>query len=461
MLDRTASALADDSLLPGSETIEAPGPSENARHTSIWIAEREEWKLANRIVASRGFRKSELLQKFLLEICELTLAGDARSITEQYIGHHIFGRPEGYDPGEDNIVRSYARMLRRRLDAYFDDEGAHELLRLSVPRGGYIPEFSAVQSDHNLVLPSEQEDNPATVPQEPQAIERAERARLKWAAAGAATGALAMVLIWLLLASLQSHKNASAAHVLWTQLFDKKHRTVIVAADSGLGMVENLTHTEATLDRYASGKYLAESRVPTEMDEANFADVSRQHYTSAVDLSISTAFMRLPEFAADRTEIRFARDLTVQEMQNSNVILLGSTHSNPWVALFEPRLNFKFVYTPQVDRSYIVNRRPQAGEEQTYANGSADGGSPTYGIVAYLPDAGGIAHVLVIEGLNMAGTQAAANILFDSTAMQRVLQAAAMPGGRLRAFELLIETTSVGPSAPAARIIATHIYPEA
>ncbi len=54
----------------------------------------------------------------------------------------VFGRSEGYDSNEDNIVRSYARNLRKRIDEYFATEGRDEDLRLEIPRGGYIPIFS-------------------------------------------------------------------------------------------------------------------------------------------------------------------------------------------------------------------------------------------------------------------------------------------------------------------------------
>jgi hypothetical protein len=57
------------------------------------------------------------------------------------IGTQIFNRGTGYNPGEDNIVRSYARMLRKRLDEYFEDEGSEEPMRIVIPRGGYIPVF--------------------------------------------------------------------------------------------------------------------------------------------------------------------------------------------------------------------------------------------------------------------------------------------------------------------------------
>ena len=44
------------------------------------------------------------------------LTGRDSELTEQRIGEWVFERPEGYRPGDDNIVRNYARLLRQRLD---------------------------------------------------------------------------------------------------------------------------------------------------------------------------------------------------------------------------------------------------------------------------------------------------------------------------------------------------------
>ena len=58
----------------------------------------------------------------------------------------------------------------------------------------------------------------------------------------------------------------------------------------------------------------------------------------------------------------------------------------------------------------------------------------------------------------MAATQAAADMLFNAPGIQPVLQQARLPGGALRPFELLVETTSIGATAPTAQIVATRIY---
>src|SRR5579862_6363952 len=81
------------------------------------------WQLARRIALSEGFSRSRLLQDFLLYIVDRELSGRTDDITEQQIGVRVFGRAEGYDSNEDNIVRGYARNLRKRVDEYFADEG--------------------------------------------------------------------------------------------------------------------------------------------------------------------------------------------------------------------------------------------------------------------------------------------------------------------------------------------------
>src|SRR5271156_4712882 len=125
------------------------------------LATEPRWQLAQRIVASRSFAKSALLSRFLLYVCEREITGKTGEISEHQIGVHVFGRRPGYHPGEDNIVRNYARQLRHRLDQYFLEEGREEELRLSIPRGKYVPVFSLSQFQERplLVVPEHEADS--------------------------------------------------------------------------------------------------------------------------------------------------------------------------------------------------------------------------------------------------------------------------------------------------------------
>ena len=66
----------------------------------------------------------------------------------------------------------------------------------------------------------------------------------------------------------------------------------------------------------------------------------------------------------------------------------------------------------------------------------------------------GIGHVILLEGLNMAGTQAAADFLLNKQAMLPILQKAQRLDGTIQPFELLIETNSIGANAAEARVVA-------
>src|SRR5580658_7557419 len=106
------------------------------------------WELAQRVVAGPHFARSPLLSKFLLFVVAETLEGRADEITEHQIGVQVFDRPADYRTLEDNIVRNYARQLRKRLAEYFADQGSSEPVRIDIPVGGYVPVFVHASGDN-------------------------------------------------------------------------------------------------------------------------------------------------------------------------------------------------------------------------------------------------------------------------------------------------------------------------
>jgi hypothetical protein len=100
------------------------------------------WQLAQQIVDSPQFIRAPRLSQFLLYIVSKSVQGRAHEVTEQQIGVHVFGRPHGYRTSDDNIVRSYARQLRKRLSEYFASQGIESPLHIEIPLGGYLPLFT-------------------------------------------------------------------------------------------------------------------------------------------------------------------------------------------------------------------------------------------------------------------------------------------------------------------------------
>jgi hypothetical protein len=443
------------------------------------LSARPEWKLACRVAASKGICKSELLPRFLLYVCEQQLIGKTGEITEQRIGTQIFNRPRDYNPGEDNIVRSYARMLRKRLDEYFEGQGSSEPMRIAIPRGGYVPVFQPNREEvaPALVAEASTEDAVAafddvapavaetlvgstrlSVKEESTQISRSREALWRWIAVCVVCGMAVLVGGRWLGSSARFGRAQCASHAIWLQLFQQNRNTLIVPSDSGLGILENLTGHLVSVEEYANKAYLAELKPPLGISAENFNDLLRQRYTSVVDLNITSMLAQMPEFIPNRSEMRYARSITAEDMRNANIILLGSSHTNPWVSLFEKGTNFRLQYTPEVDASFVKNEQPKGDEQAIYRNGTDAAANHTYGVIDYLPGLDGAGHVLIIQGLNMAATQAAADTLFDAQAMRPILQQASRKDGSLKSFELLVETSSVGATAPGAQILASRFY---
>ena len=128
--------MAHSSPIPDEQKLSwSPDASPN------WLHNDPRWCLAERIVAGTHFSRSPLLSKFLLFIVAETIEGRENEISEHQIGVNVFDRRSGYSTVEDNIVRNYARQLRKRLAEHFADEGIAERLRIVIPLGGYIPTF--------------------------------------------------------------------------------------------------------------------------------------------------------------------------------------------------------------------------------------------------------------------------------------------------------------------------------
>ena len=423
------------------------------------------WQLVQRIASSASFEKSALLRKFLIYVSDLTMSGRAEEICEHQIGVEVFGRRPGYKPGEDNIVRNYARQLRQRLDQYFEDEGKHEELRLNIPRGTYVPSFALNKPKEPASAGDEEElVEGANLPHFQQAPTVATAVGLRRPALMWSVGILALilaiaggVLAWMLVPR-KVQIPTDTSHALWSQMFNPTHQTFLVPADDGIVMIQNLTNHSIHLAEYINRDYVS-VKSPQRIDAQNMADLDQQRYTSMADLNAILKFSRLSEATADHFIVRYARELHMEDLKDSNAILLGSSFSNPWVDLFQKNLNFEFDYQPRPNESIIVNRHPVKGEQEVYTNDATAPSHRTYAVIAMVPNLNDTGWVLIVEGLTMAGTQAAADVLFNREAMRPILERAQSANGQLKPFELLIETRSFGSNAPQASIIASRIDP--
>ena len=153
----------------------------------------------------------------------------------------------------------------------------------------------------------------------------------------------------------------------------------------GIVMIQNLTGHLVPLSEYINRDYLS-LKSPYNIDEQNMRDLDAQRYTNVTDLNAVMRFSRLPEANDGQLMVRYSRELHMEDLKDANVILLGSSFSNPWAELFEKNLNFEFSYQPHPNASLIVNRHPQAGELPVYQNDATGPSHRTYAVIALVPN---------------------------------------------------------------------------
>jgi hypothetical protein len=157
-------------------------------------------------------------------------------------------------------------------------------------------------------------------------------------------------------------------------------------------------------------------------------------------------------------KVQYARDMHMEDLKNSNVILVGGPHANPWLELFEPESNFRMEIPLQrlegmhADKRLFINKHPRSGEQTIYTNQAGDESHLTYALVSFLPSSDGAGHVVLLEGANMAGTRAAGDFLLDERSMEPILGKAKLRDGSIGPFEVLLQARTVGANAPKASI---------
>ena len=417
----------------------------------------EEWELVQRIVKTPPFVRSAFLTRFLLYICDRKLENRESEITEYQIGVRAFGRPSSYNPSEDNIVRNYARMLRARLEGYFAGEGNEERLRIVVPRGQYLPRFEPWKAPTEPELPSVIQETAPVPPPAP----RTQRIPLLYKVViGLAIFAACGVVAWMRTGGRGSKPALFAA--FWGEVFSPSRTTYVVAADSGIEILQDMTGRPVHLQEYVNGnldEIFPKFAAVQHRLAGNFGPDEFTGYTSVADLNAVVGFLRLPESAASHVVVRYARGVNMDDLRQSNVILLGGPHANPWVELFESGSAFRMdisirLNRTPVDERSIVNVHPRAGEPAEFRDEVDAGRQITYAIVSFVPSVDNAGHALLIEGENMAATRAGANFVLNSTALQPILEKARLPDGTIGRFELVLQAQTVGADAPEAHPVA-------
>ena len=106
-----------------------------------------------RIQASPDFDVPGRAHKFLGYVVEETLAGRAERIKAYSIALEVFGRDSSFDAQADPVVRIEAGRVRRALERYYLTAGKSDAILITIPKGGYVPQFEERASTEEPLPP--------------------------------------------------------------------------------------------------------------------------------------------------------------------------------------------------------------------------------------------------------------------------------------------------------------------
>lgn len=449
------------------------------------LTEKERRTMVGAVANSNTFLHSPTLRSFFVYVAEHALAGRLDEIKEQRIGWHVLGRKPDYDTANDNIVRIRARQVRQKLDEYFSTEGRDSTWIITIPKGGYVPVFqlrpeAPARMDTQTVAvhlnsadprhdvksdpPSSEANSPASLetqhlqppaPASPRPRQHAVLVRLlPWLIAGAATLALG-VYFW---SKQEAHpyiqRPATETSGLWKQFFPTAGKEVtVVVADSGFSIWQDFTHRTQSLGDYVGRAFLREPD-----NNPSVSKITSTPYTSLADAILTARISETAMQFGGRINVKHARNMDIHDFSNKDMVLLGSHSSDPWVELFEPHMNFVLEQDHAVGLERFRNRSPQAGESQIFDTSrlaTDEGSEESYAVVAFLPSLGGSGHVLILEGLDMEGTEAAGEFVLNPEKFGALLQRAGVArGAKLRPFEALIKLRAIRGGFEALELVA-------
>ncbi len=404
------------------------------------------------ISASAEFKNSGRSREFLVVIVEKALAGRFDELKERVLGVELFDRATAYDTAEDAIVRVTACDVRRRLARYYGASGKASELHVSIPVGSYIPEFHWVET----IPPADAV--PTAAVQDDLAVPEIRKSWLiprSWIflAAGFVLG----MLIWGLGTRLLVGRRNQEL-LPWSALLQKGRRLQIVVADTEISKMQMFGGYNLSLSDYANHIYRpAETSIPA--DVKGLLETFRGQSMGATDVAISLAISQRAFGIAQQVSILPARSVQLKDFRtDDNFVILGSPRSDPWVSLFQDRLDFQFLYDVSKAIEVVHNRNPRQGEHEVYTPSAKGWGTgQAFGVVSFIanPNQGG--HALLLAGSSAEATDAASKFALNPDMVAATLKANGIaPGGNPVSFQVLLGVNTMAGSANTFEVLAFH-----
>ena len=420
-----------------------------------------------KILHSASFRNASMLQHLLQYLAAKAHLNGPESLKEYTIGVEAFGRPQDFDPKTDTIVRVQIHRLRQKLKEYYDSDGAHDPISIDIPKGHYLPTFEGIGPQHDQFS----NGSVATVG-EAHGNRHISEKNVLLSVPGEQSGGRSLILYAMVATAITIVVFAAGLWLGSTRF--RAASTSQMAQNSQLGLDKS-----ADPVKYFWANFLGNDPAPViAYPDAvflldNFNDLFRfrrgatDYRGAPVDPHLAQQFASNPALVARAGQLYYensylgfgelkavgmlsnlfgqmglkpvikpSRELTVDDLMQHNVIMLGSSSQNIAVAHFSTMGDFSFKSPASLLeqwRGMIVDAHPRAGEASVYRT-ERDPNTQVlkadYSLITVQPGVVQGRYIIDLGGLDTTGSEGA--VLFATSKqgieeLNRELAAVAKP----------------------------------
>jgi hypothetical protein len=288
------------------------------------IDQEKTQKILTKIFSSKHF-SSEFDRKFLQYLIDATRQN--KILKEIDIATDLFERTNDFNPAEDSIVRSHMYSLRKKLETYYLSDGRDDKIYLILPKGQYKVEFMSKANQK----------------------ESKTKRKPMFVFFSAFTIVLIFITIYfwqkniVLQNELNSTNNAFVDNPIWSDFIQSDLSTILVIGDY---FVFEEPHEVMGRERF-----IRDVEINSTDDFINYLEQNPDEKGKVTETPLTYLGTEVPQVvrwmskifkaSENKLKIKLGSDLLWQDIQENNIIFVGSVKTLRQMSYILKQLRFK------------------------------------------------------------------------------------------------------------------------
>jgi hypothetical protein len=394
-----------------------------------------------KLLATPHFSSSRRYPSFLRFVVHNALVGQTDLLKERILGVEIFGRHADYDTATDPIVRVTAAEIRKRIEQYYQEAGHDLEIRISLPPGSYVPQFSLPAQSNGQAV---EQVIPSTLTF-PAKVREVDERQTPGVRAPKSAAAFRMILAAAALAVL-----TVAGYFAWRSLHPPMAKTFwapfVASGDPVLFCI-------ADQNQYSNIK-LRDAADP--QHETTLNDTLTTVVIDDVGPLINIAGLLRTYGKTYRVQAEASTSLT--DLRRGPSVFIGA-FDNGWTLRLTSPLRYHFANDADMTRFWIEDREHPGKSPWVLVRDvqQRTGTYKDYAIVAGFVYPNSDQYALVVAGIARGGTVAAGEFLVDSNRFSEISSRVPAKWDH-KNIEIVLETQVIDGRSGPPRIDAVHVW---